>query len=227
MSLYSEVLGLSTSMTVILPQQTSSQIGMTNHAKSGLHPTLFLARPPTTIPSGRRTSIERYVAEMGIAVVMPQVHRASIRTWNTAANTGPSSARSASIARSFFPLSHAREDNFVAACPWADTGIQTGPSLSGSLCRTASLSGALDMAGHIRRNEALFEHQLVYGDQDITGTDNDLLWSLQEVERSEGPSRRYINAVEPKTSSMKTIKHSARLRRNLPRSHLSGRPRRS
>ncbi|QOT09843.1 esterase family protein [Paenibacillus sp. JNUCC32] len=188
---YSEVLGLSTSMTVILPQQTSSQIGMTNHAKSGLHPTLFLLHGLSDDDSIwlRRTSIERYVAEMGIAVVMPQVHRSFYtdmeyggKYWTYISQELPS------IARSFFPLSHAREDNFVAGLSMGGYGaFKLALRCPESFAAAASLSGALDMAGHINRNEALFEHRLVYGDRDITGTDNDLLWLLQEVDRSEGP----------------------------------------
>jgi putative tributyrin esterase len=39
---FSDVLGLSTSMTVILPQQTSSQIGMRGSASGAAPPTLYL-----------------------------------------------------------------------------------------------------------------------------------------------------------------------------------------
>ncbi|MNE51186.1 hypothetical protein D3C80_1458040 [compost metagenome] len=74
---YSDVLGLSTSMTVILPQQTTTQIGLNNVKRGELHPTLYLLHGLSDDDSIwlRRTSIERYVAELGIAVVMPQVDR--------------------------------------------------------------------------------------------------------------------------------------------------------
>ena len=39
---YSEVLQLSTSMTVILPEHTSSQIRMQNKKAAGKHQTLYL-----------------------------------------------------------------------------------------------------------------------------------------------------------------------------------------
>src|SRR5699024_11230632 len=64
-------------MNVILPEQTSGQIGMENKQFSGKHQTLFLLHGLSddhTIWS-RRTSIERYVASLGLAVVMPQVGR--------------------------------------------------------------------------------------------------------------------------------------------------------
>src|SRR5690625_3617308 len=63
-------------MTVILPEQTQSQIGMKNKKVSDKHPTLYLLHgfsDDHTIWT-RRTSIERYVSEMGLAVVMPNVH---------------------------------------------------------------------------------------------------------------------------------------------------------
>ena len=72
---FSETLGLSTSMTVILPQATTRQIGMTGGERAGI-PVLYLLHglsDDDTIWS-RRTSIERYAAPLGLAVVMPQVH---------------------------------------------------------------------------------------------------------------------------------------------------------
>lgn len=188
---YSEVLGLSTTMTVILPQQTSTQIGMTNHAEGGLHKTLYLLHGLSDDDSIwlRRTSIERYVAEMGIAVVMPQVHRSFYtdmeyggQYWTFISKELPA------IARSFFPLSHAREDNFVAGLSMGGYGaFKLALRCPETFVAAASLSGALDMAGLIKANTDLFNHRLVYGDQDITGTDNDLIWLLQELERTEAP----------------------------------------
>lgn len=82
-----------------------------------LHPTLYLLHGLSDDDSIwlRRTSIERYVAQMGIAVVMPQVHRsfytdmaAGGQYWTFISEELPA------LARSFFPLSAKREDNFVA-----------------------------------------------------------------------------------------------------------------
>lgn len=74
---YSDTLGLSTSMTVILPEETSTQIGMRNVSTGTEHPTLYLLHGLSDDDTIwlRRTSIERYVAPLGLAVVMPQVHR--------------------------------------------------------------------------------------------------------------------------------------------------------
>ena len=73
---FAETLGLSTSMTVLLPQETSRQIGMVGAERDRV-PVLYLLHGLSDDDTmwTRRTSIERYVAPLGIAVVMPQVHQ--------------------------------------------------------------------------------------------------------------------------------------------------------
>ena len=64
---FSDTLGLSTSMTVILPQPTSSQIGMTGSAGDEPPPVLYLLHGLSDDATtwGRRTSIERYALRSG------------------------------------------------------------------------------------------------------------------------------------------------------------------
>lgn len=192
---YSEVLGLSTSMTVILPQKTTTQIGMSNVTRGKLHPTLYLLHGLSDDDSIwlRRTSIERYVAEMGIAVVMPQVHRSFYtdmeeggKYWTFISEELPA------LARSFFPLSPKREDNFVAGLSMGGYGaIKLGLRKPKVFAAAASLSGALDMAHHFMNWEdptaKTKEYEQIFGKEDIAGTHDDLLWLLQELDRSKGP----------------------------------------
>jgi len=115
---FSEALGLSTSMCVILPQATGGgQIGMASAAAAKQHPALWLLHGLSDDHTiwQRRTSIERYVAPLGLAVVMPAGGRSfyadmahGLRYWTFLSEELPA------LARSFFPLSEAREDNFVA-----------------------------------------------------------------------------------------------------------------
>ena len=74
---FSDVLGMCMSMNVILPQQSKRQIGMAAKDSGGKLPTLYLLHGLSDDHSiwHRRTSIERYVADMNLAVVMPTVHR--------------------------------------------------------------------------------------------------------------------------------------------------------
>ena len=65
------------SMDVILPRNTTRQIGLQGKAGEGKVPTLYLLHGCSDDHTIwlRRTSIERYVAPLGLAVVMPNVHR--------------------------------------------------------------------------------------------------------------------------------------------------------
>ncbi|MGC5774343.1 alpha/beta hydrolase [Paenibacillus pabuli] len=190
---YSDTLGLSTSMHVILPQQTHNQIGMENVTGQGLHPTLYLLHGLSDDDSIwlRRTSIERYVAHLGIAVVMPQVHRSFYtdmadggQYWKFISEELPA------LARSFFPLSHKREDNFVAGLSMGGYGaFKLALRKPEQYAAAASLSGALDMTAHMDRNasSAMQQAELhrIFGPQ-VAGTENDLIHLLKESQANQG-----------------------------------------
>ncbi|KIL51846.1 alpha/beta hydrolase [Jeotgalibacillus soli] len=180
---FSEVLGLSTSMTVILPQQTKNQIGMKNVKYKDRHPSLFLLHGLSDDDTIwlRRTSIERYVASLGIAVVMPQVHRSFYtdmaygnRYWTFLSEELPE------VARSFFPLSDAREDNFVAGLSMGGYGaMKWALRRPEQFAAAASLSGVMDIADFAKR--APYDDHLIFGDQQVTGTENDLFWLIDQA----------------------------------------------
>lgn len=178
-------------MTVILPQQTRTQIGMNNNIVGDKHPTLYLLHGLTDDDSIwlRRTSIERYVAELGLAVVMPQVHLSFYtdmaqgnRYWTFLNEELPE------IARSFFPLSDAREDNYVAGLSMGGYGaMKLALRRPDQYAAAASLSGALDMANSIHRKDSPMNYTHIFGDKDVHGTDNDILHLLQQCNQAEGP----------------------------------------
>ncbi|WP_245780869.1 alpha/beta hydrolase [Gracilibacillus orientalis] len=194
MRFFSEVLTISTSMTVILPEETTSQIGLKNNRSDGKIPVLYLLHgfsDDHTIWS-RRTSIERYAAEYGIAVVMPQVDhnfysdmQYGKKYWTFISEELPR------IARSFFPLSVKREDNFVAGLSMGGYGaFKWALRKPEQFTAAASLSGVLDIATHAEKareeqdpiNNALYQ---VYGEQDLHGTDQDLFTVIKELLKSE------------------------------------------
>ncbi|SFS62359.1 alpha/beta hydrolase family protein [Paenibacillus sp. BC26] len=162
---YSEVLGLSMSMNVILPQAAPSQIGMASHAGQQKHKTLFLLHGLSDDHTIwlRRTSIERYVAELGIAVVMPAVHRSFYTDMVFGGNYWTFiSEELPAIARSFFPLSDRREDNFVAGLSMGGYGaFKLALNKPDSFAAAASLSGALHLRDLSERWP--FEYNLIYG----------------------------------------------------------------
>ncbi|MBR5742316.1 MAG: esterase family protein, partial [Clostridia bacterium] len=76
---HSKVLGMDVTCDVILPQKASRLIGMETAERKGGTPVLWLlhgASDDETIWQ-RRTSIERYAAPLGLAVVMPGVQLSS------------------------------------------------------------------------------------------------------------------------------------------------------
>ncbi|WP_409341190.1 alpha/beta hydrolase [Paenibacillus sp. MBLB4367] len=174
----SETLGLAVSMNVILPQRTSQQIGMNGKAGEGKHPTLYLLHGMSDDHTiwMRRTSIERYVSGLGIAVVMPAVNR----SYYANMVTGPQywtfiSEELPKLARSFFPLSDKREDNFVAGLSMGGYGaFKMALSHPERFAAAASLSGALltDWLFETRPHEA----RLIFGSKEqFAGSENDLI----------------------------------------------------
>lgn len=184
---HSESLKLATSMNVILPQQTSSQIGLKGKSSKGKFPVLYLLHGMSddeTIWS-RRTSIERYVAPLGIAVVMP----CAGRSFYTDMATGPKywtfiSEELPAIVRSFFPVSEKREDNFVAGLSMGGYGaFKLALRKPENFCFAASLSGALDIPGFFKASPVINEELVnIFGPAGkVAGSENDLFHLAEQL----------------------------------------------
>ncbi|HEY5561026.1 MAG TPA: alpha/beta hydrolase family protein [Clostridiaceae bacterium] len=190
---YSEVLGVSSLICVILPQNTTSQIGMGGSLKKEKYPTLYLLHGLSDDQTiwQRRTSIERYVSEMGIAVVMP----AAGRSFYTNMGNGYDyftymTEELPEIARSFFPLSGRREDNFVAGLSMGGYGaFKMALSCPDKFSAGASLSGAVNMAESAIKDESLSKELTnVFGDvKAIKNSGNDIFYLAKKVSESKGP----------------------------------------
>jgi S-formylglutathione hydrolase FrmB len=191
---FSDVLGLSVSMAVILPQTARRQVGMASAASGRRHPTLWLLHGMSDDHTiwQRRTSIERYIAPLGLAVVMPAVGRSYYadmacgpRYWTFLSEELPA------VARGFFPLSDAREDNFAAGLSMGGYGaFKLALACPERFAAAASLSGALDILGlpaHVGQ-ERDREWESIFGRlQDVPGTDNDLLHLARRLAESDRP----------------------------------------
>ncbi len=184
---FSDVLELSTSMTVLLPQATSGQIGLAGRATSGEFPVLYLLHGLSDDATTwvRRTALERYVAPLGLAVVMPQVNRSFYadevhgnRYWTFVADELPE------IVASFFRVSPRREDTFVAGLSMGGYGaLKLALRHPERYAAAASLSGALDVARMERSREwrpDLIEQ--VFGAGPITDTPEDTGWLLAQAD---------------------------------------------
>ena len=192
---FSEALSLSTSMTVLLPQRTTTQIGMAGSTPDGPPPVLYLLHGLSDDDTTwlRRTSIERYAAPLGLAVVMPQVHRSFYadehyggRYWTFLSEELPQ------LVGSLFRVSDRREDTFVAGLSMGGYGaLKWALRQPERFAATASLSGALHIGstrtGPVRPEDPrIFER--IYGDADPTGTDDDLLALISRADPAALPA---------------------------------------
>ncbi|MGO4498492.1 alpha/beta hydrolase [Paenibacillus sp. 2RAB27] len=181
---HSESLGVAASMHVILPQIAKSQIGLASHAFGGKHPTLFLLHGLSDDHTiwMRRTSIERYASQHGIAVVMPAVNRSFYadmasgpKYWEFVSEELPV------LARSFFPLAEERELNYVAGLSMGGYGaMKLALSHPNRYAAGASLSGAVDI---VERATAFpNDFQMIYGDvTTVKNSPNDLFYLANQL----------------------------------------------
>ena len=145
----------------------------------------------------RRTSIERYVAPLGLAVVMPQVHRSFYadeahggRYWTFLTEELPA------LVGSFFRLSDRREDTFVAglsmggygALKWAlrqpgavrRRGEPVRRPRHGPACSSRRARG--------RRTRDMFDPRLRRPARS-RARDDDLLWLLDRADAADAAAR--------------------------------------
>ena len=148
---FSDVLGMCAEMDVILPERTRGQIGMEGKRGEGKYPVLYLLHGMSDDHTiwQRRTSIERYAADYGIAVVMPSTQLG----WYTDMQIGLPwftyiTQELPAICRSFFPnMSEKREDTFVAGLSMGGYGaLKCALRAPETYCAAASLSGAVDVS---------------------------------------------------------------------------------
>lgn len=192
---FSDVLGMACSMDIILPQEIGAgQIGLDSHRAAEESPVLYLLHGHSDDHTiwQRRTSIERYVAPLGLAVIMPGVHRSyyvdmahGLPYWTFISEELPQ------IVSRFFRLSSRREDTFVAGLSMGGYGaFKLALRQPERFAAAASLSGALDAAALQELDEPTGNTtmSLAFGREDsIRGTEDDLYFLAENVTRAVGP----------------------------------------
>jgi putative tributyrin esterase len=195
---FSETLGMCSSLRVILPETTERRVGATGASRARDadfhgHPTLWLLHGMSDDETiwTRSTSIERYVAPLGLAVVMPNVHRSfytnmlhGYRYWDFV------SEELLDKARGFFPLSTRRADNFVAGLSMGGHGaFKLALRKPEVFAAAASLSGVADVA-EFRHSRAL-DYELVFGGTGPErGSEHDLFHLATELAATGSPRPR-------------------------------------
>ena len=180
---FSDVLGMSMQMHVLLPQKTSKQIGLSGIRKDGKYPTLYLLHGMSDDHTiwMRRTSIERYASELGIAVVMPSTHlgwytdmKHGLPYWTYLSKELPQ------ICRSFFPnMSDRREETFAAGLSMGGYGaLKLALGVPETFGAAASLSGATDIT-------RVFSAEMLAGSPHEVSVFQNAFGTLQDLSDSE------------------------------------------
>ena len=186
----SQILSTEIDFFVILPENTKGLIGMEGNAAATC-PTLYLLHGKSDDHSIwlRRTSIERYAAEKGLAVVMPCADLSFYTDmsmgenyWQFISNELPA------ICRSFFPqMSQRREDTFVAGLSMGGYGaLKCGLRAGHTFSCAAGLSACADIVDKVT-NASLAQKQYwedIYGDVSrLPGAFNDLFAAAEDYDR--------------------------------------------
>ena len=191
---FAETLGMSTSMTVLLPERAAGQIGQTNAREGATVPVLYLLHGLSDDDTTwcRRTSIERYAAERGIAVVMPQVQRSfysnevhGLPYWTFLTEELPE------VVHGFFRLSADRADTFVAGLSMGGYGaMKWALRQPERFAAAASLSGALGLRHPSERADPEFARLLqnIFGDRPTEGTSDDVIHLIRTAEPADLPA---------------------------------------
>lgn len=183
---YSDVLGEWMGMNVILPQETKKEGPGLCKREDGTYPVLYLLHGMSGDQTMwcRKTSIERYVEGLGLAVVMPTTHMG----WYTDTSYGMKywtyiSRELPEICQKMFPqISQKREDHYAAGLSMGGYGAwKMALGAPGYFCAAASLSGALDLSEMVEGEKDSLEQSPEYWEGifgsigKVEGSANDLM----------------------------------------------------
>ena len=194
MNYHSDALGIGVSVNVIIPEKAKSLIGMRADG-ADTYKTIYLYHGLSDDHTiwMRRTSIERYAAEHGIAVVMPSVGR----SWYADTVYGEKyftfvSDELPRVCRGFFRgMSDKREDNFVAGLSMGGYGaVKVALSCPEKFGGCASLSGVLDLA-ICDRPQLQRDFKWIFGESctsalDLKDTKDDVIHLARELKARGG-----------------------------------------
>ncbi len=187
-SFFSEALQITASMNVILPQSCTGQIGMDGNASSEPPALLYLLHGLSDDHSTwlRRTSIERYVANLPLVVIMPAVDRSFYTDMAMGNNYWTFiSEELPQIVQSFFNVSKDWNKTFVAGLSMGGYGaFKLALTHPDRYAAAASLSGCLDINTITTEEKATEkrEYENIFGPLDqLAGSENDLLALLEKL----------------------------------------------
>ena len=191
----SEALGMQTNINVVIPQKsTQGEIGIKNNASGDKYKTLYLLHGLSDDNSIwlRRTSIERYATELGIAVVMPEVARSFYTDMKYGGNYYTFVSQEVPrIAREYLPLSDKREDNFIAGLSMGGYGaLKVALKNPDKFCAAAGLSSVADIEDYISGNPSVGVP--IFGEGNIIPESENLFCLAEKCNSREDKPRIYM-----------------------------------
>lgn len=195
---HSQTLNREVDFLVILPEDTSGMIGMESK-ESVCCPTLYLLHGMSDDHTIwlRRTSIERYAGEKGLAVVMPAADLSFYTNMAMGENYWDFiSQELPALCRSLFPqMSRRREDTFVAGLSMGGYGaLKCGLRASDTFSYAAGLSSCADIVDTVKRSGLAGKKywQDVFGDlRKLPGSFNDLFAAASDLAKEKFPPVRF------------------------------------
>lgn len=183
--LYSEALGLQTTVNVIIPQKrTVGEIGVESGKNTGKHRCLYLLHGLSDDHTIwlRRTSIERYAQKYGICVVMPFADKSFYTDMKFGCKYYTYIAKELpKLMGEMFHVSDKREDNFIAGLSMGGYGaIKIALRECETFCAVAGFSSVADIAGARERFGNLYN--AIFGFDDVP--DDEDLFKLAEKTNS-------------------------------------------
>ncbi|MGM0126178.1 esterase [Enterococcus sp. AZ194] len=202
-NIYSNVLEMEVNIEVILPQKTEKVIGESTQQAASDVPVLYLLHGMGGNQSvwSRRTSIERYVTQYQMAVIIPSTDLGwytnttyDMNYWDFIAEELPE------ICHELFPqLTTKREKTFAAGLSMGGYGaLKLGLKKPEAFAAVASLSGAVAIGGNMDallnvRKAAFWEG--IFGPLDqVEGSENDPLYLVDALVSSKKEAPRFYLA---------------------------------
>ena len=197
MTASSQVLHREIDFLAILPEDTEGMIGMESKNQICC-PTLYLLHGMSDDHTIwlRRTSIERYAAAKGLAVIMPTT---DLGFYSDMAKGEPYwefiSRELPQMCRAFFPqLSPRREDTFVAGLSMGGYGaLKCGLRAGEVFSYAAGLSSCADIVETVRKSGLAGKHywEDIYGDlKALPGSFNDLFAAAEDAAKGKSPAAK-------------------------------------
>ncbi len=199
---FSGCLGMQVSADVILPERRALLGSELLGSERGKHPVLYLLHGMSGDHAswGRQTAIERYVEGLGLAVVMPDAHQSFYANMAHGSRYfGATADELPEVMRGFFPLSGAREDNFIAGLSMGGVGsLKIGLARPGRFAAIGCLSAPLPMFVMKHRpddDQAWKDYRYrLFGDRDLAGTEEDAAHSARTILAKGLPAPRIYHA---------------------------------